>query len=302
MTQCVEGIHKGIDYVKNLEKVVYLLRERRLQIVDASTEDVETLESLLNWLRYSLNRMSINEVKMISYGCYNHMHGNKMGKIDEITSHFYSVWLHTPTPEHLSIPVKLNPCFCNYFRNTLRLIDYRELCFDYDNYCIVLNTTREAERYAMGPGLQAPAQPAPPILLDLSQEDELLTIDSEFVHSQNTEWEDYMQELMHINNAAPARAPVPEPDPIKIKITLTEVNKNDLHTDLCSICLCNKPFIYTKCKHAFCSCILTNTLEYNKFVCPYCRDGLKELNIDNCEIYNTLKSVEMFLPKYVEFV
>jgi hypothetical protein len=148
-------------------------------------------------------------------------------------------------------------------------------------------------------------QTAPPIILDLSQEDDLLSIDSENMHSQNTtEWEDYIEELMQPNNAAPAPMPMPQPQhqPMKIKIALTEMNKNNLHTDLCSICLCNKPFIYTKCKHAFCSCILTNALEYNKFACPYCRDDLKELNIDNCEIYNTLKSVELFLPKYVEFV
>jgi hypothetical protein len=124
-------------------------------------------------------------------------------------------------------------------------------------------------------------------------------------------------------STAPPPAPTPPP-PTKRKTILIQyrtVKKNKVRQDYlekdCPICLEKKSYIYTQCKHTFCSCIIkvisqnmntvhTTQSTNNTCNCPYCRTLIYSLTFIHKEYYDFFKNVDpiwaRFTPIKVEKV
>jgi hypothetical protein len=252
-----------------------------LQIRDYSPNDASLQKELKSFVKTLLK---VESKFVVDYWVKFRKDYNREEYIELVSEIVCKEYKNDLSHHHPYLPFKLHPCFCYYFHDAFTVSD-PTLIIDYKNLAIDIR------------------QPPPASYQDPPETTKYL---NPFLNYSKRKMIDYQKNLceniLHIRNVYMTPLPtIHEKILIRLKEEPTGDCCNGDADSLCSICLTNKPFIHTKCKHVFCSCILTNALEYNKFACPYCREGLKELDIHDSKGYHTLKSVEKFLPNFVEF-
>jgi hypothetical protein len=286
-----------------MSKIVIAILSGSLKIRNYSIHDERLRQELKRFLKLSLKMKSRAFLKCL---IKTRLNVSKEIIIDMYVQTFEETVISRTVRNVLpfreqDLPLKLDPYFCCYFHNDFAVGDPTTAFIDYANISIIR--------------MPQPIPVANPIYREITYLKTYLTDwkISKIVASRYTLEEVRVPRPVvslprpaYASAQAQAQAQAQAPSPSKkISICLEEKPTGDCVDDdelLCSICLANKPFIYTKCKHAFCSCILSYTLEYNKFACPYCRETLKELNVHDVQSYETMKSLKTFLPKFVEIV
>lgn len=303
---CIDGIDYGVRFALAQRQLIQLFQQGRVCIYS----NAESQMHYMMWLEQYLRQESAVKIRLIHYGWGGTLSGCKPSKIRAIKRLALRAWQQTmETTFVLPRPLDLTEHFVRYFQSPYRppfiivdpefhLVHEAIVQDDIPDLIPILSLEQREQREQQEEQREA-----------LLQEEREQSQQSQQQEQQAQPEDNWMEFLVDVHPHTFFR-PVPPlfdsppprgPAPIEFHL-YTQEEKWSPPENTCCICLTNAPFIQTQCGHAFCGCIATHLMQFQKTQCPLCREQVAQLTMHDERAYQSFKSVECLFPEHVVFV